>query len=147
MKNDAEKFLKKFSEFMKFCREEAPDTIEDQLKACGYDPAKLGQQGRQLANDLYEKQIQKLRGDIKTERMAAQKSIEQLISRVVAKTAQEVDNLIQEIVDGRLGVEAKQYAQAHFKNFSKATLEDKRSLLRDIELLKHLTGKKKSNGD
>ncbi len=95
--------------------------------------------GRDLVDELYTKDIEKERRRIKEERIAAQEKASTFLKQIALDSLDKVNEAIEAIRHGKLGGDAQRYAQAYFRNFEKATFEDKVSLLKDIELLKHLS--------
>ncbi len=143
--SDAKKFVKNFSEFVKFCNEKAPETAAAELQSYGLDPQEIGQKGRELAEKLYSMHLQEVRKQLASERTLAQRKAASWISKLSTDSVEAVERAFQDVINGRLGFEAKQYAQSYFKNFKEITYQDKVSLIKDIELLRHLAQEEDAN--
>lgn len=131
--------IRKLKKFMSFGRKEGANSISERLKAMNFNPEEIRKTGRDLANKYLSQDIQEKRQNIKRERVAAQEKATSFLKGIAFDSIEKVNEAINSIRQGKLGGEAQRYAQAYFKNFEKATLEDKVSLLKDIELLKHLS--------
>jgi len=128
--------------FMSFSDRQDPEAIAAKLRKLGLDPDRVGERGRKLAEELYITKMKVERQRIKEERMTAQAKATAFIKQFALDSVDKVNEAIGAIRKGQLGGEAQRYAQAYFRNFKNATIQDKVSLLKDIELLKHLSQEK-----
>jgi hypothetical protein len=129
-------FIQKLSDFLVFCETEAPDDFKSDLVSMGLDPIKLAQKGEAFAKRLLASRALRERDELKEQRVRMQTKLASLLE--VLKTPADVDAVLAQIVAGTFGANAQQYVGVHFKDFKKASLDDKRSLLADIELLKYM---------
>ena len=130
--------IQNLAEFLSYLEKVAPLSVNQKLEDIGYDPKAIAERGEMLARSILDKQVQEEREILHKARIKAQSKIKSQ-HKNPNLTLDEVNRLIAELQAGKHGIQAQQQAIAHFKDFNNVTMEDKISLLQDIEFLKSMT--------
>ena len=140
--DDAKFLVRRTAELLRAWDELVLEDTQQKLRAFGYAPEALAEQGAQLAQALIQQQRQKQREQIRAQRLAAEALAGKAVEQSPFTVPADVDRAIKEILSGRYGADCQRYVQTYFRNLQDASLDDKVSLLRDIQLLKELSRRK-----
>lgn len=129
-------------EHLRYWEDQDHERIRQKLKDAGYDPDELAAEGKELAQSLISKARAKSRESASRLPEAAVRLADEMESQGF-DVPEDLDKAIADILAGKMGEGSQQQLRAYWRNFEKATREDKIQILKDIRLLMALKQQKK----